>query len=227
MLDLSGHELGRYRILSLLGRGGMATVYRASDAKMGRDVAVKVLPPEMALGGAYLARFEREAKAIAALDHPFIVPVFDFGEEDGFSYMVMPLIAGGSLDARIEAARSAGRFLPLVEVGRILGEVSSALSYAHERGLVHRDLKPSNVLIDDEGRCRLADFGIARMLNETTKITQSGVVMGTPRYMSPEQALGGAIDERTDIYSLGVMLFELLTNAAPFEAEGALGIVRK
>lgn len=190
----------------------MGSVWLAEDAELGRRVAVKVLGPD-----ADRARFEREARAVAALAHPNICQLFDFGEDDGRPYMVLEYLAGGSLDERIQR----GRPLPDDETARIAGDVAQGLAHAHERGLVHRDLKPANVLFDSEGRAKIADFGIARM-GGTGTLTAAGTVLGTAAYISPEQARGETASPASDVYSFGALLFLMLTGRLPFEAPGAM-----
>ena len=199
-------KIGRYEIFGQLGRGGMAVVYRGHDAGFARDVAVKVLPRELLYEADFRARFEREARMIAALEHPAIVPVYDHGEEDGQPYIVMRLMSGGSLSDRLRSGA-----MPVHEVTRILTALAPALDRAHAKGIIHRDLKPSNILFDEDLNPYLADFGLARMTEASTVMTRTGV-MGTPAYMSPEQAMGVKdLDARTDLYALGVIVFHMLT----------------
>lgn len=199
------NSIGRYQIKHELRRGGMATVYRAYDPRFGRDVAIKVLPPEFLHDPDFRARFEREAHIIAALEHPGIVPVYDFGEEAGLPYLVMRYMVGGSLADRLARVPLA----PL-ETARILAAIAPALDMAHARGVIHRDLKPGNILLDEHDNPYIADFGIAKLVEGSAAFTSSGI-MGTPTYMSPEQAQGNvALDGRSDVYALGAMLYELL-----------------
>lgn len=214
-------KIGRYEIISELGRGGMATVYRAHDPRFGRDVAIKVLPQSFTQNPNLVARFEREAQTIAALDHPAIVPVYDFGEQEGQRYLVMRLMTGGSLKARIRANPfTVEQILP------ILRRVGAALVHAHQQGVVHRDLKPDNILFDQYEDAYLADFGIAHLSRSSMTIT--GARIGTPTYMSPEQLTGEvALDGRSDIYSLGIVLFEMLTGNPPFRADTPAQVMMK
>ncbi len=214
MADLVGRRLGQYDITGLLGEGGMAAVYRARQVSMKRDVAIKVIEPRLARMADFARRFDREAETIASLSHPHILKVFDYGTQDDVVYLVMELITGGSLADLI-------RHGPLsVEVaGRIFEQIASALDYAHQQGIIHRDLKPQNVLLDRQGNAFLTDFGIAKIVTETKGLTQTGTAMGTPAYMSPEQWQGKQIDSRSDLYALGILLFEMLSGQQPFRAD--------
>jgi serine/threonine-protein kinase len=219
---MTSSAFGRYEIRAEIGRGGMATVYRAHDPRFGRDVAIKVLPREFLHDPRFRARFGREAKAIAALEHPNIVPVYDYGEEDGQPFLVMRYMAGGSLADRVNAGP-----LPLEEVSRIIDRLAPALDEAHLNGIVHRDLKPGNILFDHRGDPTLSDFGIAKLVEETATLTGSAII-GTPAYMSPEQAVGSReLDSRSDVYSLGVIIFQMLTGRLPYEAEGMVNLIYK
>ncbi len=216
---MSVERFGRYEIKAELGRGGMATVYHAFDPRFKRDVALKVLPREFLHDPTFRARFEHEAHIIATLEHSAIVPVHDFGEEEGQPYLVMRFLTGGSLLERMKRGP-----LPLTETAAIFERIASALDEAHRHGIIHRDLKPGNILFDALGEAYLSDFGIAKLAEGTTTFTGTGIV-GTPAYMSPEQALGRKdIDGRSDIYSLGVILFELLTHQAPYESDTPMGL---
>ena len=190
----------------------MGSVWLAEDAELGRRVAVKVLGPD-----ADRARFEREARAVAALADPNICQLYDFGEDEGRPYMVLEYLAGGSLDERIQR----GRPLPDAETASVARDIAQGLAHAHERGLIHRDLKPANILFDSEGRAKIADFGIARM-GGTGTLTAAGTVLGTAAYISPEQARGETATPASDVYSFGVLLFLMLTGRLPFEAPGAM-----
>ncbi|MFQ3645440.1 MAG: protein kinase [Anaerolineae bacterium] len=212
--EFIGAVVNGYEVLSLIGVGGMARVYLARQQSMNRQVALKVLPMQFVSDDTYLQRFHREVKIVSQLEHAHIVPVYDYGEYQGQPYIVMRYMAGGSVDDMLEKG-----IIPLTRIETILAEIAPALDHAHAKGVLHRDLKPSNVLLDESGSAFLSDFGIAR-LNEGhgVTITTQGVV-GTPSYMSPEQAQGKDMDGRSDIYSLGVMLFELATGRRPFEAD--------
>jgi len=226
MATLTGTTLGKYQILERLGRGGMADVYRAHHIRLDRDVAIKVLHPHLIEGQDFLTRFEREAKAVASLKHPHIVQVFDFDSQDDLHYIVMELIDGGSLHGRLEELARTGARMPQKEALRILTDVASAIDYAHGRGMLHRDVKPANVLLDHDGDAFLSDFGIARILSET-HFTTTGALIGTPQYMSPEQGKGLPLTKATDLYSLGVVLYEMLTGRAPYDSDTPMGVIHK
>ena len=206
----------RYRLERRLGAGGMAEVWEARDLELGRAVALKLLGPE-----ADPARFEREAHAAAALSHPNVTQLFDYGSWQGRPYMVLELVPGGTLEDRL----SEGRPLPDAETERITGEIAAGLAHAHARGLVHRDLKPANVLFDADGRAKIADFGIARMGGDGT-LTEAGTLLGTAAYISPEQAAGESATVASDVYAFGVILFRMLTGRLPFEADEPVELVR-
>ena len=226
MATLTGTTLGKYQILERLGRGGMADVYKAHHSRLDRDVAVKVLHPHLIEGQDFLTRFEREAKAVASLKHPHIVQVFDFDSQDDLHYIVMELIDGGSLHGRLEGLARTGARMPQKEALRILTDVASAIDYAHGRGMLHRDVKPANVLLDHDGDAFLSDFGIARILSET-HFTTTGALIGTPQYMSPEQGKGLPLTKATDLYSLGVVLYEMLTGRPPYDSDTPMGVIHK
>lgn len=204
-----------YEIIEELARGGMATIYRAHQLSMNRDVAIKVLPREFLHEPTFIGRFRQEAAIAAHLEHRAIVPVYDYGEAEGVPYIVMRYMEGGSVD---DALRRSPNGLPLEQVQQIVRQVASALDYAHAQDVLHRDLKPSNILLDSSGDAYITDFGIARLLTSNEKLTATGVV-GTPAYMSPEQAQGFPLDGRSDIYALGVVIFEMLTGRRPFDGD--------
>lgn len=220
---MSEEQIGRYKIKEATGWGGMATVYLAYDPRFRRNVAIKTLPREFLHDPSFRSRFEREAQTIAALDHPAIVPVYDFGEENGQPYLVMRYMPGGSLADRLEQG-----VLPIEEIGRILSRIVGALDHAHSQGIIHRDLKPANILFDQYGDAYLADFGIVKLVRETTTGLTGGQSIGTPAYMSPEQARGDeSIDGRSDIYALGIIVFQMLTGRLPFEADSPVAMALK
>ena len=215
-------KIGIYQIKSELGRGGMATVYLAYDPRFEREVALKVLPREMLHDPQFRVRFEREAKTIAKLEHSAIVPVYDVGEEDGQPYFVMRYMTGGTLSDRLAKGP-----LPLQEAAHIIERIASALDEAHAKGFIHRDLKPGNILFDRASEPYISDFGIAKFTSSQTNVTGSAIV-GTPAYLSPEQAQGEAnIDGRSDLYAVGVILFEMLSGRQPYEADTPMGVVVK
>jgi serine/threonine-protein kinase len=214
-------KIGRYQIKSELGRGGMATVYRAFDPSFDREVAIKVLPREMLHDPQFRARFEREIKMVAGLEHPSIVPVYDVGDEEGQPYFVMRFMTGGSLSNLIALGK-----VSMEDTARIVGKIAQGLAYAHKKGIIHRDLKPDNILFDDNGDPFISDFGIAKLTESTSSLTGSGVI-GTPAYMSPEQAQGTEIDGRSDIYGLGVIVYQMLTGQQPYNADTPMGVVVK
>src|SRR5579863_8353444 len=225
----SGTKLGPYEIQSPLGAGGMGEVYRATDTKLGRDVALKVLPAEMAQDPERLGRFRREAKTLAQLDHPNIVTIYSVEESNGVHFLTMQLVEGQPLDRLIP--QDGLGIERIVEIG---SAIADALAAAHEKNIVHRDLKPANVMISNEGRVKVLDFGLAKdisaaNLSDATMTsdsrTQVGVVMGTPAYMSPEQTSGRTLDHRTDIFSLGVLLHEMATGRRPFEGTSSAELV--
>jgi serine/threonine protein kinase len=216
-------NIGRYEVKSELGRGGMATVYKAYDPRFEREVAVKVLPREMLHDPQFRVRFEREAKTVASLEHPAIVPVYDVGEEDGQPYFVMRYMTGGSLSERIKS-----NSVSLADTAKIIERLASALDEAHAKGVVHRDLKPGNILFDHIGEPYVSDFGIAKIAQAPGSATVTGGgIIGTPAYMSPEQAQGDKVDGRSDIYALGVIVFEMLTGRQPYESDTPMAVVVK
>jgi serine/threonine-protein kinase len=210
-----GRQLGQYIIIGVLGSGGMATVYRAQQTNVRREVAIKIIETKLTANSEFIRRFEREAQTVAALSHPHILKLFDFGNHEDLLYLVMELVSGGSLSARLKARGK----LDAEEVAKYLDQIGAALDYAHAKGVVHRDLKPQNVLLDEAGNAILTDFGIARIAGDLTRMTGSGVAMGTPAYMAPEQWRGGEVDGRTDIYAMAVMAYELLAGEMPFTGD--------
>ncbi|MGA7461668.1 MAG: serine/threonine-protein kinase, partial [Candidatus Korobacteraceae bacterium] len=227
--SLAGRTLAHYRISTAIGAGGMGEVYRATDTKLAREIALKVLPPGMANDPDRLARFQREARAVAALNHPNVVTVYSVEESDNVHFITMELLEGEPLDRLISASG-----LPPDRIIEIAGAVAEALAAAHEKGIVHRDLKPANVMVTNEGRVKVLDFGLAKDVGgepangatmASAGYTQAGMVMGTPAYMSPEQVSGRPLDHRSDIFSFGVMLHEMATGRRPFEGNSSAELI--
>jgi serine/threonine protein kinase len=221
MPDLIGQTLGQYYITEQIGQGGMATVYKAFQPGLNRQVAVKVLPPLHAKQPGFSQRFQREARAIANLNHPNILPVHDFGQEKDTSFIAMRYVEGARTLSELMTAP-----LTLAQAAELIGQIAAALDYAHRQGVIHRDVKPGNVLMDGNWAL-LTDFGVAKMTAASVKLTGTGVGIGTPAYMSPEQGQGQPVDHRTDIYSLGIVLFKMLTGQIPHDAETPVAIVFK
>jgi serine/threonine protein kinase len=233
--ELLDRTLGHCVLQRLLGRGGMGAVYLAHQSRPKRLVAVKVLMPGTLIDdkphAEFLARFRREADAVAALDHINIMPIYEYGEEDELAYLVMPYVAGGTLRDRLEQHR----ILPMDEIVSIVEQVAAGLDCAHAQGIVHRDLKPGNILFHADGRVLIADFGLAKVIKDTTDLvntiggtlTSTGTIVGTPEYLSPEQGTGNPVDYRSDVYSLGVVLFQMLTGRVPFTGSSAVAVAIK
>ena len=209
-----GSSLGRYRIIEQLGRGGMATVFRCHDPNLDRFVAVKVLPSYHTEDPTFVGRFAQEAQTIARLNHPNILQIYDFGDDKGYTYIVSELVRGGDLQDRLT-----GEAMSVDDVLEYITPLADALDYAHGEGILHRDLKPANVLINEAGQPILADFSLARMLESSTRFTQAQQAIGTPEYMAPEQAMGAESDHRADLYSVGIMLYQMLLGQTPFQAD--------
>lgn len=227
--SLVGRTLAHYRISAVIGAGGMGEVYRATDRKLARDIALKVLPSDMASDPDRLARFQREARAIAALNHPNVVTVYSVEESENVHFITMELIEGQPLDRLISA-----NGLPVEQIIEIAGAIAEALAAAHQKGIVHRDLKPANVMVTNEGRVKVLDFGLAKDVGaETTNDatltatgrTQPGTIMGTLAYMSPEQLSGRPLDNRSDIFSYGVMMHEMAAGRRPFEGSSSAELI--
>ncbi len=216
-----GANVGPYRIIEQLGQGGMATVYKAYHAALDRYVAIKALHPAFGEDQSFLSRFQREARLVAKLEHPNIVPVYDYSEHEGRPYLVMKFIEGDTLKARLAEGP-----LSSAEIEKTVTAVGSALAYAHKQGILHRDIKPSNVLVANDGQLYLADFGLARIAQSGESTLSSDMIMGTPQYISPEQAMGKKeLDEGTDIYSFGVMIYEMVVGQVPFNADTPFSII--
>jgi hypothetical protein len=219
MKDLIGLDLGNYHILEEVGRGGMATVFRAMDLDSSEEVAIKILSPYVAQEPKFKARFEQEIELLLNLQHPSIVPVLDYGEIGDYSYIVMPFLTSGTLSQRLTQGP-----LPLKAAADVVHQISQALDYAHARGVVHRDLKPSNIMISDDGQALLTDFGFARVADNSLSLTGSALI-GTPAYMSPEQCRGEDATPLSDQYALGIILYQMTTGTLPYEAETPMGVV--
>lgn len=209
-------KIGRYEILDELGQGGMATVYLACDPYINRQVAIKVLSYELTEDPLFLEFFQREAEAVAALEHKAIVPIFDYGFYGRQPYIVMRQMTGGSLEDRLKDGPLKPR-----RIAAILQRVAEGLSAAHQKGIIHRDIKPSNILFDEHDQAYVADFGLAKLLSRPTGVTGQ-LFIGTPEYMSPEQVRGQELDGRSDTYALGIILYESLTGQLPYVAEDAM-----
>jgi WD40 repeat protein len=220
MEDLTGKQFGPYTFLEPIGEGGMGSVYKSFQVNMNRPVAIKTLPRQLAEDPNFAGRFRQEAVLLASLQHPHILPVFDFGECEGYAYLVMPYIKSGTLKDLMKDSP-----LPLQKIRTLITQIGGALDYAHSHGLIHRDVKPGNVLIDESGNCLLMDFGLAKMFESSQEYTATGGILGTPAYMSPEQGRGEKADRRSDIYALGVVLYEMATGQLPYNAESAISII--
>ncbi len=222
MTDSVSEKLGKYKIITEVGRGGFAAVYKAVDTTLNRTVALKVLAPHLLWDPTFVQRFQREAEVAANLDHPNIVTIYEVSQIEGVYFIAMQFLQGRTVSQILEAEGP----LPVSRVQAIIEQMAFALDYAHARGFVHRDIKPSNVIVADDGRATLTDFGLVKA-GEGTKLSTTGVVFGTPEYMSPEQAEGKRLDARSDIYSLGVVLFEMLAGRAPFVADTTPAVMYK
>jgi len=222
MFNIVGKSLGRYHVVEQLGVGGMATVFKAYDSSLERYVAVKVIRTEIVSDPEFLKRFQREARALAQLDHPYILKVLDYGEQDGIPYLVMPFETGGTLKERM------GSPWPYQEAARLLAPIARALEYAHQQSIIHRDVKPANILFTPNGTPILSDFGIAKILGsrDSMQLTATGMGIGTPDYMAPELWLG-KVDARTDIYALAVVFYEMVTGRRPYTADTPAAVMLK
>lgn len=216
-----GETVGPYYVLEQLGQGGMATVFKAYDSSLDYYVALKVLHPAFSEDLSFKARFQREARLVAMLEHAHIVPVYDCAEHENRSYLIMKYIKGNTLKARLHEGP-----LRSEEIAKVVGNIGSALAYAHQQGIMHRDVKPSNVIVSKSGEFYLTDFGLARIVQSAESTLSSEIVMGSPQYISPEQALGkDGLDAGTDIYSFGVMLYEMIVGQVPFSGDKAFSII--
>jgi serine/threonine-protein kinase len=215
MLDLVGKKLGKYEITAKIGQGGMAIVYKAIDTTLQRTVALKVMLPHLSTDAGFVKRFQQEAITAANLKHPHIVTIYEVGEQDSIYYIAMEYVPGRTLQQIIKKEG----VLSLERTVKLFNQIADALTYAHRQGLIHRDIKPSNILVDTEDNVTLTDFGIAKAAQYVTIVTGPGRLMGTPQYMSPEHAEGKELDHRSDIYALGVVLYEMLTGKVPFSGE--------
>jgi serine/threonine protein kinase len=214
---------GKYEVLRLLGRGGMGAVFLAQDLTLDREVAIKVLPPEVSQDQKVVQRFQQEAKTAAKLDHTNIIPIYRVESDGGLNYFVMKYVSGTSLEDVVEQKKA----LPIDYVQRVLWEAACALGHAHQRGIVHRDVKPANIMFDHDGRVMLTDFGISKALQAASVFTGTGIIIGTPHYMAPEQAKGQTVDGRADQYSLGVVGYRLITGQLPFSGDSVHTILYK
>lgn len=222
---LLSQRVGRYEIRGLLGRGGMSRVYRALDHNLQREVALKVLDQRLVQGTEFGQRFEREAHTLAALRHPGIVPIYDYGTEDGVTYIAEQLLAGPTLDTELARLNAQNRRMDRSAVLQVIAQLADALDYAHGRGVIHRDLKPSNVIRNERGDVLLTDFGIAVNLDNSLRHTQTGQIIGTPAYLSPEQAQGSpTLTPASDVYALGIILYEMLTGRVPFNSTQPMAV---
>jgi len=221
-----GKTLGSYNILDLIGKGGSGRVYRAQHGILARDAAIKVLRADLDTPDEHHDRFLQEAQTIAQMRHPHIVQLYDFGQVQDTYYMVMEYIEGDSLEAKLKVAHDTGRLLPGVEVWRIIKQMGEALTYIHERGVIHRDIKPANILMTKDGNIVISDFGVAKLLAGHGNTT-TGTITGTPAYMSPEQALGQPIDHRADLYSMAVIIYEMLVGRVPFTGTMPVTVILK
>lgn len=221
--QLSGTTLGQYELVKLLGKGGMGVVYQSVQTGLDREVAIKVLTPDFAVDPDYLERFTQEAKIAAALEHPNIVAIFDYGAQEDITYVVMRMLTGGTLEDTLKKHGT----LSLKSTVRVLAPIAKALDYAHSQGVYHRDVKPSNIMFDDQNRPYLVDFGLAKLASSARSLTGSGYILGTPDYMPPEQWRGEKAVPATDQYAIAVMVYQMLTGKMPFQAENTYGLMHK
>src|SRR5690606_30737825 len=220
--DVAVPQLKGYTLLERAGAGGFGAVYRAEQPQVGREVAIKIILPQYANHPDFIRRFEVEARVIARLEHPHIIPLYDYWRDPDGAYLVMRYLRGGSLRSLLSERR-----MTLPETSRVLDQLAGALAIAHRHEVVHRDIKPDNILFDDDGNAYLTDFGIAKDLRDDSNVTQADMVVGSPAYLSPEQIRAEEVTPRSDIYALGVLLFEMLTGKHPFEDAKATGLLLK
>jgi len=228
MTDLQ--KLGRYQLLRVLGKGAMGLVYEGVDPRLNRRVAIKVILTsriDEELRAEYSSRFIHEAQAVARLNHPNIVTVYDFGEEEGIAYLVMELIAGEELSSYFDESQAFQLEFTLEDSVRMTCELLDAVGYAHQQGIIHRDIKPANVMLNAQLMVKLTDFGVARMQDVNANLTEAGTMVGTPSYMSPEQIAGQAVGPRSDIFAAGIILYQFLTNEKPFRGTGLFDMQQK
>jgi serine/threonine-protein kinase len=221
-----GKQLGSYKILRLVGKGGSGRVYRAKHTFLDREVAIKVLRADLDARDEHHERFLQEARTISQMRHPHIVQLFDFGQSQDTYYMVMEYVPGDSLEKRLKAVQTSGRLLPGVDVWRIVKQMGEGLTYIHEQGVIHRDIKPANILLDPSGKAVISDFGVSKLLAGQGNTT-TGTITGTPAYMSPEQAVGHDIDHRADLYSMAIIVYEMLVGRVPFSAKSPVTVILK
>jgi len=221
-VDLEPSYIGKYRIVGKLGKGGMGDIYKAVQEPLNRIVALKVLPPQLSRDEEFAKRFEVEAKAISLMEHQNIVSIYEYGEEDGYRFIAMQFVDGMDLGAYINETR----VITVPEIIDFAKQICRGLRYAHSRNIIHRDIKPQNVLLDKNKNIHISDFGIAKMCS-ISNITMTGSAVGTPEYMSPEQAQGKKLDAQTDIYSLGILMYEMLTRKPPFTANNSMAVAYK
>jgi len=219
--NFAGREIGPYRIIREIGKGGMSRVYLAMDTSKDREVALKIMTPEAAEDEDYVRRFQREIDIASKLDHPHILPVLDWGRDENVLFLMMPYIKRGTLNDILRT----GQVMTPYQAWRMAFQISDALDYAHENGIIHRDVKPHNIMVVNDSHFSLTDFGLVKMANESSHLTQSGSVLGSPSYMSPEQARSRTIDHRSDVYSLGVVLYEALVGRLPYNSASAMEMI--
>ena len=224
--NMEGKTVGPYELVEQIGKGGMATVYKAYQASMDRHIALKILPTYLAQDPQFARRFKREARTIARLEHKNILPVYDYGEDNNITYLAMRYLEGRTLQDVL-----ADEDVSLDEAARIITQVCRALDYAHRKGVIHRDVKPANVLIDRDGEAYLMDFGIAKVLGGDSgpdpELTATGTAVGTPTYMAPEQTMGQGVDARSDTYAVGIILYEMVVGEVPYQGETPMSVALK